>query len=315
MHSLITLESRFLSPDNLIGIILAIVIIGIAYSLTEKIQRFFLKIYKIIKKIVGFILKPLDALWDIIYAKGLEVVHKILPPSTNPKFDKYGGRGTFIFVITITALSPILIIIGLFFMPNNNDFFESVFLGMPPFNIIMLGLEGFGSVFKISELLLLVVLNAITLIFLKNQDECSKGLQIYYCMIFMIFGSCLAYFLSPIFSNPAVVEFFDIQNIYKIFIEEKSEKFVLTRILYIISFIPILYAFIATVGCAVRDFFGLLAYSLKPLVTFFTVITLITTTMDQNNIWVIPLFAVSMCFTAFWAQQNISFEKDLFTGK
>ena len=68
MHSLITLESRFLSPDNLIGIILAIVIIGIAYSLTEKIQRFFLKIYITIKKIVGFILKPLDALWVIIYA-------------------------------------------------------------------------------------------------------------------------------------------------------------------------------------------------------------------------------------------------------
>ena len=178
----------------------------------------------------------------------------------------------------------------------------------------MLSMEGVGSVLRISELLLLVVLNAITLIFLKNQDECSKGIQIYYCMIFMIFSGCLAYFLSPIFTNPAVVNFFDIQNIYKTFIEDKTENFILIRILYIISFIPILYAFIATVGCAIRDLLGLLAYSIKPLMTFIGVIILISNTMDQNNIWFAVIFVAAMCFTAFWAQQNISFEKDLFTG-
>ena len=314
MNSLITLETSFLSSENLIYLILVILIVGLIYSITEKIQSFFLKIHKIIKKITNLILFPINELWKFCYKKLSEPISKIIPPSDNPKFDKFGGRGTFIFVIAITVLSPILIIIGMFLLSDNNDFAESFFMGMPPFNIIMLIANGFDSVFQISELLMLVLLNAITLIFLKNQDECSKGIQIYYCMIFLVFSGCLAFFLSPVFSNPTVVNFFDVNNLYKTFIEENSEKFILIRILYILIFIPILYAFVATVCCALRDLIGLLAHSIKPFVTFFGIGGLLASTIQQS-VWFTPVLIIGFLFTAFWAQHNISFEKDLFSRR
>ena len=312
MNSLITIETNFLNSENLIAIILVILVLGLIYSITEKIQRFFLKIYDLIKKITNLILFPINELWKFCYKKSCELISKIIPPSDNPKFDKFGGRSTFIFVITITALSPILIIIGLFLLPNSHEFAENFFMGMPPFNIIMLSANGFDSIFQINELLMLVLLNAITLIFLKNQDECSKGIQIYYCMIFLIFSGCLSFFLSPVFSNPTIANLFDINNIYKTFIEDNSEKFILTRILYIITFIPILYAFVATVCCAVRDLLGLLAHSIKPFVTFFAIGGLLASTMNQSA-WFTPILIIGFFFTAFWAQHNISFEKDLFS--
>lgn len=272
-------------------------------GLASGISLILIPISLFISRVVGFIVKPLTALWEL-FLKGINKLKDLIFKGKNEILPSLGGPVLVVWMaVCITTIVFTAFYIALKTEGGVRELDMEFMSSLPIFSVLM---WGFNGVFSIKTVFEFALFSMLSVSFMRGTQELHIALRVVYDLIFTLFSSCVLFWLPNNWYSFVTDK---IKNLPKL-ADVLDDIYILGFLIFILVLIIVAYLTVVVFSITIRELMATLAFAIIP----FAIIAVIAIVVNNINMphWLFNTvgYGASVALSLAMGYLRISAEED-----
>lgn len=278
------------------------VLIGVI-GLASGLSTILIPISMFISKVVGFIVKPLTALWELCM-KGIRKLKELIFKDKSEILPSLGGLGLVIWMVFCVA---VIVFTAIYIVTKTEDgvreLDDAFMRSLPIFCLLNWVIDG---VFSINIVFEFALFSLIAVSLMRGTQELHIVLRVVYDLIFTFFTTCILFWLPDGWYSFTIDAIKNLPQLADVL----DDLHIFGFIVLILVLLIIVYLTVVFFSITIRELMATLAFALIPFAIMIVVIVVLGTINFPKWLFDILGYGSAVVLSLVMSYMRVSFEED-----